>query len=74
MEWLGQVVRVEDFGLRLPKNISNAKLEKERKIGRNKLRSFDEVQSDIRTLGIKRWIYKPQDGPEWRLRSNLQGP
>jgi hypothetical protein len=47
-EWLGYVVQMEDF--RLPKKILNAKLDKKRKIGRPKLRWFDDVQTDIRTL------------------------
>jgi hypothetical protein len=59
LEWLGHVVRREDF--RLPKKILNAKLDKMRKFCRPKLRWFDDVQSDIRTLGIKRWMYKAQD-------------
>lgn len=46
------------------KNISNAKLENERKIVRHNLISFDEVQSDIRTLGIMRWIHRPHDGED----------
>jgi len=72
MGWLGKEWRTSDYSYK--KNISNVKLERERKIGRPNLSPFDEVQSDIRTLGIVRWIYKPQDGQEWRLRSNLQGP
>jgi hypothetical protein len=54
---------MEDF--RLPKKILNAKLDKKRKMGRPKLRWFDEVQTYIRTLGIKRWMYKVQDRLEW---------
>jgi hypothetical protein len=50
---------MEEF--RLPKKILNAKLDKKRKIGRSKLRWFDDVQTDIRTLGIKRWMYKARD-------------
>jgi hypothetical protein len=36
LEWLGHVVRMEDF--RLPKKILNAKLDKKQKIGRPKLK------------------------------------
>jgi hypothetical protein len=50
---------------RLPKKILNAKLDKKRKIGRPKLRQFDDIQTDIRTLGIKRWMCKVQDRVEW---------
>jgi hypothetical protein len=63
LEWLDHVVRMEDF--RLPKKILNDKLDKKRKIGRPKLRWFDDVQTDIRTLGIKRWMCKAQDRLEW---------
>jgi hypothetical protein len=76
-EWLGHVVRIED--LRLPKKILNVKLDEKRKIARPKLRWFDDVQTDIRTLGIMRWMYKAQDRLEWaRITSEakvkLKGP
>jgi hypothetical protein len=54
---------MEDF--RSPKKILNAKLDKKRKIGRPKLRWFDDVQTDIRILGIKSWMCKAQDRLEW---------
>jgi hypothetical protein len=65
--------------LRLPKKILNAKLDKKRKIGRPKLRRFDGVQTDIRTLGIKRWMYKVQDRQQWaritrEAKVKLKGP
>jgi hypothetical protein len=52
-------------GFRLPKKILNAKLDKKRKSGRPKLRWFDDVQTDIRTSGIKRWMCKAQDRLNW---------
>ena len=69
--------RMEDF--RLPKKILNAKLDKKRKIGRPKLRWFDDVQTDIRTLGIKRWTCKARDRLEWaritkEAKVKLKGP
>ena len=77
LEWLGHVVRMED--LRLPKKILNTKLDKKRKIDRPKLRRFDGVQTDIRTLGIKRWVYKVQDIQQWaritrEAKVKLKGP
>jgi hypothetical protein len=54
---------MEDF--RLSKKILNAKMDKKRKIDRPKLKWFDDVQTNIRTLGIKRWMYKAQDRQEW---------
>ena len=64
---------------RLPKKILNAKLDKKRKIGRPKLRWFDNIRTDIRTLGIKRLIYKAQDRLEWaritkEAEVKLKGP
>jgi hypothetical protein len=68
---------MEDF--RLPKKILNDKLDKKRKIGRPKLRWFGDVQTDIRTLGIKRWMYKVQGRLKWARITNeakvkLKGP
>jgi hypothetical protein len=68
---------MKDF--RLPKKILNAKLDKKRKIGRPKLRWFDDVQTHRRTLGIKRWMYKAQDRLEWARitrepKVKLKGP
>jgi len=65
--WLGKEWRTSDYAYK-------KYFERERKIGRHNLSPFDEVQSDIRTLRIMRWIHKPRDGQEWKLRSNLQGP
>ena len=64
---------------RLPKKILIAKLDKRRKIGKPKLRWFDDVQTDIRTLGIKKWMYKAQDRLEWaritkETKVKLEGP
>jgi hypothetical protein len=68
---------MEDF--RLPKKILNAKLDKKRKIGRPKLRWFDDVQTDIRILGIKRWMCKALDRLKWtritrEAKVKLKGP
>jgi hypothetical protein len=71
------VVRLEDF--RFPKKILYAKLDKKWKTGRPKLRWFNDVQTDIRTLGIKTWMYKAQDRLEWakiarEAKVKLEGP
>jgi hypothetical protein len=57
----------------------NAKLDKKRKIDRPKLRWFDDVQSYIGTLEIKRWMVKAQDILEWaritrEAKVRLKGP
>ena len=64
---------------RLPKKIFKAKLDKKRKIGRHNLKKFDDVQTDVRTLGLKRWMYKVQDRLEWaritrEAKFKLKGP
>jgi hypothetical protein len=52
LEWLGHVVRTEDT--RLPKMVFNAKPEGRRVVGRPRLRWLDDVEGDIKSLGIKR--------------------
>jgi hypothetical protein len=52
LEWLGRVVRTEDA--RLPKMVFNAKPEGRRGVGRPRLRWLDDVEADIKALGIKR--------------------
>ena len=53
----------------------NSKLDKGKKISKLKLRWFDDVQIDIITLGIKRYMHKDQHGDkngresQGRLRS-----
>jgi hypothetical protein len=38
---------------------------KSKKIGRHKLRLFDDVKTYIRTFRIKRWIHKAEERQEW---------
>jgi hypothetical protein len=40
------------------------KLDGKQKIGRHKLRWFDDVQTDIRTLRIKIWNHKAKERQE----------
>ena len=63
LEWLGHVVRMED--LRLPKKVWNAKLHRKQKISKPKLRWFYNIQTDVRTLGLKRWMHKSEERTEW---------
>jgi hypothetical protein len=51
LEWLGHVIRMEDTSM--PKMIFNTKPEGRRGVGRPKLRWLDDVEADIKTLGIK---------------------
>jgi hypothetical protein len=59
LEWLGHIIRMED--IRILEMILNSEPEGRRGVGRPKLRWLDDVQADIKTLGIKRWRLKAQD-------------
>jgi hypothetical protein len=63
LEWLGHVVRME--GTRLPKMVFNAKPEGRRGVWRPRLRWLDDVEADIKALGVKRWRIKAQDRKKW---------
>jgi hypothetical protein len=77
LEWLGHVSRMEDT--RLTKMIFNAKPEGRRGVGRPRLRWLDDVEADIKALGVKRWRIKAQDRKEWsailrEAKAKLKGP
>ncbi|KAJ4431135.1 hypothetical protein ANN_19730 [Periplaneta americana] len=74
---LGNAIRTEDS--RIPKNILNSKPEGRRNIGRQKLRWLDDVEVDLRALGVKRWRQKAIDRQKWakilrEAKARLQGP
>jgi hypothetical protein len=50
---------------RLPKTVFNAKPGGRREVGRPRLRWLDDVEADIKALGVKRWRIKAQDRKEW---------
>jgi hypothetical protein len=50
---------------RLPKMVFNAKPEGRRAVNRPRLRWLDDVEADIKALGIKRWRIRAQDRKEW---------
>jgi hypothetical protein len=77
LEWLWHVVRMED--IRLPKMIFNAKPEGRRVVARPRLRWLDDVEADIKALGVTRWRIKAQDRKEWstilrEAKAKLKGP
>jgi hypothetical protein len=52
MEWLGHVVRMNET--RSVKKIFGAKIEGRRGRGRPRLRLINDVEDDLRELGVKR--------------------
>jgi hypothetical protein len=77
LEWLGHVIRMEDTCL--PKVVFNAKPEGRHGVGRPRLRWLDDVEADIKALGVKRWGIKAQDRKEWsailrEVKAKLKGP
>ena len=77
IEWLGHICRMNDT--RLPRMILNAKLDGRRKVGRPRLRWIDDVQADLRKIGITNWWKKAVDRGEWmavkrEAKVKLKGP
>jgi hypothetical protein len=62
---VGAFIRMEDT--RLPKMVFNAKPEGRRGVARPRLRWLDDVEEDIKALGIKRWRIRAQDRKEWSV-------
>jgi hypothetical protein len=63
----------------LPKMVSNTKPEGRHGVGRPRLRWLDNVEADIKDLGVKRWKIKAQDRKEWlailrEANAKLKGP
>ena len=52
LEWIGHVIRMNET--RSVKNIFEGKLEGRRGRGRSRLRWIDNVEDDLRELGVKR--------------------
>ena len=63
LEWLGHVIRMKET--RSVKKIFEGKTEGRRGRGRPRLRWIDDVEDDLRKLGVKRWRMKALDREEW---------
>jgi transcription termination factor 2 len=63
MEWLGHVVRMNET--RSVKKIFEGKLEGRGCRGRPRLRWINNVEDDLRELGVKRWRTKALEREEW---------
>jgi hypothetical protein len=64
ISWIGHVERKE--GSRKPKRVMREKIYTRRKRGRPKVRWLDDVQEDLREMGIEGWRRKTQDRDQWR--------
>jgi transcription termination factor 2 len=64
ISWVGHVERMEDS--RMPKRVMREKISTRRKRGRPKVRWLDDVQEDLREMGIEGWRRKAQDIDQWR--------
>jgi hypothetical protein len=51
---------------RIPKRLTRKKMYTRRKRGRPKVRWLDDVQGDLRQMGIEGWRRKAQDRDQWR--------
>jgi hypothetical protein len=59
LEWLGHIVRMD--GARTVMKLLEGKPERERKKGGPRLRQVDDVESDLRNMGVKRWRSRALD-------------
>jgi plasmid maintenance system killer protein len=62
-EWLAHVIRMNEN--RSVKKIFEGKLEGKRVRGRPRLRWINDVEDDLRKLGVKRWRTKGLDREKW---------
>jgi hypothetical protein len=61
---ISHVERKEDS--RMPKRVMRENIYTRRKRGRPKVRWLDDVQEDLREMGIEEWRRKVQDRDQWR--------
>jgi hypothetical protein len=77
LEWLGHGVRMNET--RSVKKIFEGKLEDRRSTSRPRLRWINDVEDDLRELGVKRWRTKELEREEWasiikEAKGKLKGP
>jgi transcription termination factor 2 len=59
ISWIGHVERMEDS--RMPKRVMREKIYTKKRRGRPKVRWLDDVQENLREMGIEGWRGKTQD-------------
>jgi hypothetical protein len=64
ISWIGHVETMEHS--RMPKRVMRERIYAMRKRGRPKVRWLDDVQEDLREMGIEGWGRKDQDRDFWR--------
>ena len=77
LERLGHVIRINET--RSVEKIFERKLERRRGKGRPRLRWINDVEDDLRKLGVKQWTAKALDRGEWasiirEAKAKLKGP
>jgi hypothetical protein len=74
--WLGHVIRMEDR--QMVKKLFKENPGGSRRQGRPRLRWIDDVEADLRAMGLRRWRLKAVDRTEWagivREAKALHGP
>jgi hypothetical protein len=61
---IGHVERMQDS--RMPKRVMRVNIYTRRERGRPNVRWLDDVQEDLREMGIEGWRRKAQDRDQWR--------
>jgi hypothetical protein len=77
LKWLGHVIRMNET--RSVKKILEGKSEGRRGRGRPRLRWMNDVENDLRKLGVQRWRTKALNRDEWasiimEAKVKLKGP
>jgi hypothetical protein len=77
LEWLGHVVRMNET--RSVKKVFEGKIEGRRSRGRPRLKWINDVEDDLRKLGVKRWRTKSLEREERaaiikEAKGKLKGP
>jgi hypothetical protein len=62
--WCGHIERMNNE--RMPKRIMTTKMEGTRKRGRPRKRWIDEIEEDLKIMGIRNWHAVAKDRQEWR--------